>query len=376
MTAATGTAPTPRRLLVVHSADEGYGSDRILTTVIDVLRDRGHHVEVALPDDSGPGWLSSTLRDRGIDVHVVDLGVVRRSSLRWPRIGRLLVAGLAAPVRVRRLMRRRGLDALYLNSLALMPLLFLPVVRRRNRWLHCHEILVSPRAFAIVERVAPRFVAHVFAVSHAVRRALGDAANVTVVHNGIAELPVRREPTATQVVAFVGRLSEWKGVDDFVEMAGAIDRDDVTFEIAGGAVPGDDSAGRAVVEACAGSGGRLRYLGELADTSELIGRSDILVVPSRRPDPYPTVVLEGMRAGCVVVATDGGGAAEAIRDGVDGFLVPMGDPNTLATVTTAVLDDPDLAARISAAAQTTFATQHSLAAFSERLASAFTQEGL
>lgn len=371
------TAADPRRLLVIHSADEGYGSDRILVAIIDVLRSRGHHVEVALPDDSGPGWLSATLRDHGVDVHVVRLGVVRRSYLRLTRLPRLLVDALAAPIRVRRLMRRRQLDGVYLNSLALMPLIFLPVVRRRHKWLHCHEILVSPRGFATMERVTPRFVARVFAVSHAVRGALGDAHNVAVVHNGIAS--TRGGPgarAATHTVTFVGRLSTWKGVADFLEMAASIDRDDVTFEIAGGAVPGDDAGVRAVSEACAASGGRIRYLGELDDTAGLIGRSEVLVVPSRRPDPYPTVVLEGMRAGCVVVATDGGGAAEAISDGVDGLLVPMCDPNTLANVITTVLDDRDLAARISTAATAAFAARHSLDAFRSRLHRTYTEAGL
>lgn len=372
------TTEVPRRLLVVHSADEGYGSDRILVTIIEVLRERGHHVEVALPADSGPGWLSATLRGLGVDVHVVRLGVVRRSYLRWPHITRLLVDGILAPPRVRLLMRRRRLDGVYLNSLALMPLVFVPFVRRRHKWLHCHEILVSPSVFAAVERVAPRFVGHVFAVSRAVHRALGSAPNVTVVHNGIAAVP---NPGCTahggiRTVAFVGRLSEWKGVADFLAVAEAIDREDLRFEIAGGGVPGDEAAVRAVTDACAASAGRMCYLGELDDTTGLMARADVLVVPSRRPDPYPTVVLEGMRAGCVVIATDGGGAAEAIQHGVDGLLVPMQDPNTLTEVIRTVLDDDDQFARVSVGAAAAFGSRHSLPAFERRLHDAYAEARL
>jgi glycosyltransferase involved in cell wall biosynthesis len=44
----------------------------------------------------------------------------------------------------------------------------------------------------------------------------------------------------------------------------------------------------------------------------------------------PTVVLESYAAGVPVVATAVGGTPEAVADGLDGFLVPPGDPISLA----------------------------------------------
>src|SRR5205814_1444742 len=44
----------------------------------------------------------------------------------------------------------------------------------------------------------------------------------------------------------------------------------------------------------------------------------------------PTVVLESYAAGVPVVATAVGGTPEAVADGVDGYLVPPGDPIALA----------------------------------------------
>ena len=55
----------------------------------------------------------------------------------------------------------------------------------------------------------------------------------------------------------------------------------------------------------------------------------------------PTVVLESYAAGVPVVATAVGGTPEAVADGVDGYLVPPGDPTALARRILDVLKSED-----------------------------------
>ncbi len=65
------------------------------------------------------------------------------------------------------------------------------------------------------------------------------------------------------------------------------------------------------------------------DLDRFLPHWDLSVLPSYT-EGLPTVVLESYAAGVPVVATAVGGTPEAVADGVDGYLVPPGDPVALA----------------------------------------------
>jgi mannosyltransferase len=58
----------------------------------------------------------------------------------------------------------------------------------------------------------------------------------------------------------------------------------------------------------------------------------------------PMVLLEAMREGLPVVATDVSGHPDAIDDGISGFLVPVDDVDAMANRCVALLQDPGAAA--------------------------------
>ena len=66
---------------------------------------------------------------------------------------------------------------------------------------------------------------------------------------------------------------------------------------------------------------------------------------------FPHAVVEGLAAGTPVIATGVGGVTEVVTDGVNGLLVPPGDPDALAEAIRRFFADEELRARLRAAAR-------------------------
>lgn len=71
--------------------------------------------------------------------------------------------------------------------------------------------------------------------------------------------------------------------------------------------------------------------------------ADVLVLPSER-EPWGLVINEAMNAGTAVIVSDQvGAAADLVEDGVNGYVVPVGDIELLASRLRCVTGDPALA---------------------------------
>lgn len=100
-----------------------------------------------------------------------------------------------------------------------------------------------------------------------------------------------------------------------------------------------------------GLGGAVTFVSGVSDERivELYAEASAAVVPSLY-EGFSLPAVEAMACGVPLVATTGGALPEVVgQDGVTGLLVPPGDPGALAVALGRVLDDPVLAARLSAA---------------------------
>ncbi len=84
--------------------------------------------------------------------------------------------------------------------------------------------------------------------------------------------------------------------------------------------------------------------GEREDIPELMRYLDIFVLPSLA-EGISNTILEAMASGLPVVATQVGGNSELVVEGESGFLVPRGDPTSMAGAIERYLEDPQLVSR-------------------------------
>jgi glycosyltransferase involved in cell wall biosynthesis len=97
-----------------------------------------------------------------------------------------------------------------------------------------------------------------------------------------------------------------------------------------------------------GVAGRVRFLGWRTDAAALYRTADVCVFPSRF-EPLGNVVIQAWANGLPVVAAASQGPGALIRDGDDGLLVPVDDPDGLAAAVKRLLAEPMLRARLAAA---------------------------
>src|SRR6266481_4615023 len=77
-------------------------------------------------------------------------------------------------------------------------------------------------------------------------------------------------------------------------------------------------------------------------TGEILNSVDVVIIPSLCYDSYSMILHEALACDVPVVATELGGLAEKIQDGVNGFLFKMGDQKQLRSVLQKIVDEPAL----------------------------------
>ncbi len=94
---------------------------------------------------------------------------------------------------------------------------------------------------------------------------------------------------------------------------------------------------------------------------ELLGAADVFVLASEpRSEGLPTVILEAMSVGLPVVASEVGSVADAVDEGVTGYLVPSQEPGILADRLRALAADAVRRAQFGAAGRSKFEREFTL----------------
>lgn len=330
-------APGGAEVFLLHSAEE--------------LRRRGYRVVPVLPSWKS-GWLGEQFRGRGFEV----LPFTMRRAMDWDCLCDLT-----------RAIDAEGIDLVHSHEFAMAvygALITRLLGKRHIITMHGNQWVMDARRRRVALKLA-------FAASHAVVAVSEDTKKhlvasmglrsdaIVTVPNGIPEPagdatgPRDEFQLGPDEVVFVavGNLTERKG---HIFLLRALDR--VLRE--GCAVPwrlviageGPERARLEAYVADAGLEDRVHLPGHRSDVDALQAAAHVMVMPSLW-EGLPLAVLEGMFAGNAIVASDASGIPEAVRDGVDGFLVPPADDTTLANRLRRLLEDGGLRERLGASAR-------------------------
>ena len=151
------------------------------------------------------------------------------------------------------------------------------------------------------------------------------------------------------VFLLVARLLEAKGLPEYAEAARLLKAryPDARFQVLGPPEKGLGSVSMEQMEQWQEQG-CIEYLGETRDVRPYVAAAHVLVLPSWR-EGTPTSIMEGMSMGRPAVVTDAPGCREVVRNGVNGYLVPVRDPQALAGAMEAFITSPESIARMGQA---------------------------
>lgn len=165
--------------------------------------------------------------------------------------------------------------------------------------------------------------------------------------------PVARTGTGPVRLMYAGGMQEMKGVEVLGQAARLIgEREGLVLDAYGV---------EARVDASTPSWFRARPAFDPAELLSVLDSHDVLVLPSIMRESHSILTREALAAGLAVVCTDTLGPEEAVTDGVNGYIVPAGEPRALAERLTHLADDPagarDLTGRGSSSPIRSFSEQ-------------------
>jgi len=305
--------------------------------------------------------------------------------------GQLVYAPLSPefPRLLARLLREFDPDLLHLHvpNTSAFSALLLPAARRKPWVLHWHAdipwdaqrraLRAAYRIYRPWEQALLRRTDAIIATSQPYLDSSATLApwrdKVRVIPLGIADASAATNdacshwPAAALRILAVGRLSHYKGFDVLLRALAQVQEASLVLVGAGECA---DSLRTLAQEL--GVAARVKFAGFVDDDmlATLYSGADVLCLPSlERSEAFGVVLLEAMRAGLPVIASDvrGAGMGYVVRDSATGLLVPPGDAALLASALLRLRDNPDLRLRMGNAGRQRWREEFTLSRATERM---------
>jgi FkbM family methyltransferase len=259
---------------------------------------------------------------------------------------------------------------------------------------HLHDVLPAGRAGSVLARLLARSSVVVLANSDytaaGFRRKANDRGRLEVVDNPVdldrfdpasIDRATSRDrlglPPQAPLVGVIAQLTPWKAQSDAIRALAVAHEQhpELRLVVAGAAKfvgPGTRYDNETYERSLHELSRRLDvtdsviFTGELDEVPILIAALDLVLLPSWE-EPFGRVVIEAMAMKTPVIATNVGGPAGIVTDGVDGALLPPREPDLWGARIAELLDSPKRMAAMGSAARTSVIARYDLPSFTRRI---------
>lgn len=340
---------------------------------------------MALPE-SGP--FAEALRARAIETLFFPLGRYHSGRKSMADIAAFPYRSLRCAWWVAKVIRKHRVNLVYINGPRCLWAGALAARLTGTPSLFHLHMTVTRRTDRVVTALGCRHVTKIVACSRTAAAALlKDQASLDrrleVIYNPVRSFPPAAGLTwpdggpigpgggaAQPIVGVVGRITPAKGQHVALGALARLIRSGLNARLVLVGAPdphsAEDNTYRASLNSSTrslGLEGRVWLPGYQENPGPFYRAFDVVVIPTVTSEGLPLVALEAMQAGVPVIGSAVGGVPEIVQDGRNGFLVPSGDENALASRLEQLLTSPGLQRRFHAGALATIDSRFSEATF-------------
>lgn len=224
----------------------------------------------------------------------------------------------------------------------------IPVIFTAHGWAFTDNVPQPKRLiYKIVEKIGGLFSSHIITVSEYDRQLglearIAKPSKMTAVHNGMPDRKVpERKINDVVHIMMIARFGPQKDHTTLLKALAEMKDENWVLSLVGGG----DNADVVKLTDKLGLTDRVKFLGEREDIPELLETADLYCLISHW-EGFPRSILEAMRSGLAVVATDVAGVKESVTHEETGYLVPHEDTEKLSAALGQIVRDKDRLAQM------------------------------
>jgi len=314
------------KILCVHQGYELYGSDKTFIQSVKSFRQQypDAFIHVLLPKK---GAITEFIAPYASQIDYKFLWILRKSTLK-SLLGKGAINLLSDTYAAWKLMREY--DFTYINTAVVLNFIIASFFSSAKRVVHIHEIPTGLGSF-IFSGLLVWSRAPIIYNSNATLRSffIPPWQFEKVIPNGVVNPLANIAPDTftdeTFNILMIGRLNDWKGQDVLLKALNGMDDlklKSIKLKIVGDVFEDQYHFKDELLQLIA------KF--NLSNSVELIGFknnpesfyqwADVVVVPSKKPEPFGLVAIEAMSYGKCVIAANHGGLVDIVEQGVTGVL--------------------------------------------------------